>query len=66
MFSVSCAVLTSAASARSFKDFFSRFGSSTLRHPIHLQLAEHGILAYKDKKKILVTIFNYFQKYLYF
>lgn len=61
MFSVSCvAVLTSAASARSFKDFFSRFGSSTLRHPIHLQLAEHGILAYKDKKKILViTIFNY-------
>lgn len=45
LFSVSCAVLTSAASAKSFRDFFSKFGSSTLRHPIHLQLPEQGILA---------------------
>lgn len=48
LFKLIWAVLTSAASARSFRLFFSNIGSSMLRQPIHLQFAEHGILAWKN------------------
>lgn len=46
LFKLSLVVLTvSAVSARSFKDFFCRIGSTILRQPIHLQFPEHGIFA---------------------
>lgn len=57
LFKLSCAVLTSAASARSFNDFFSNIGSSILRQPIHLQFPEHGIFAYKRQFPIFYKIF---------